>query len=222
MVWLWLVLGCGVDEVDTGTVAWSGWVYTDSDTKESSRFTTGNVTFWPDPFTEGGELAGEQAYADYPGYWQVDVPPDTAVNVRITSDDTRPTVWAGDTPSANGNWFAGALFGATDGWLEDRFDTLMGDGDVWVNTADADHVLVLGAPADDTLGCEAFTVAGAKPACWSIDEDGVATEVDTGPVTWFAVLAAPGVVSVGIGAATEEWRADGGDVVMAWYLSEGG
>ncbi|MSQ01180.1 MAG: hypothetical protein EXR71_04700 [Myxococcales bacterium] len=218
-----LVLGCeAVSEDDDGLVSWAGYVYMDVDAPGEARLAEGNVTFWPVPFVADAQLAGDQPYDDYPGYWEVRVMPAAATLVRITSELTRPTVWAGDAPEVDGNWLSGALFGVTDVWIEDTFDPLAGDGDAWVDIAVRGEVLVIGRPLDDTVECQHLSViAGGvehRPTCWLQDDAGVTAAVSTGPVSWFAASASAGEVVVSWLDASEVYRADAGDVVMAWYL----
>ncbi len=217
---MWLLAACTSATSTADTVAWAGWVYTDGQTVEEAKITDGAVTVWPEPPAADGQIAAAQPYPDYPGYWSADVPPSTPVNVRITAPNTRPTVWAGDTPAADGSWFSGALFGASDRWLEDVFDALLVNGDEWVAVPLRGDVLVLGQPVNDEVLCEDLLVDGVHPSCWRVGDDGAPEAVQTGPVTWFAASAAPGAVELQLGASVETWYADGGDVVMAWYLSE--
>ncbi|GDX81188.1 hypothetical protein LBMAG42_29990 [Deltaproteobacteria bacterium] len=225
-MWLMLPLACAEVAEDDGLVSWSGWLYSGPESVEEARLVEGALTAWPEPFTAGEEREGEQPYDDYAGYWEVRVPADVSVNVRIEGAEARSTVWAGSTPGASGNWFAGALFAAPDVWLQEVLEGLSGEGATWLTALDAGQVLVLGLPANEALGCEALSITGegglpAAPACWSVDDEGVATRVTRGPITWFLALAPPGEVVVEIGTATERYRAEAGDVVMAWYLSEG-
>ncbi len=220
---LWTLLwACETPTEADSLVTWAGWVYAGPETVETARLGAGSVTFWPAPFAESEQIAAAQPYEDYVGYWSVDVPPDQPVLVRVVADELHPTVWAGDTPSADGNWFAGALFAVEDGWLEDVFDALGADGDAWVEVL-TERAIVLGYPASDAIVCEDLTVesdAGVvAPSCWSVGEEGDVAEVRTGPIDWFAAQVSAGEVRVGIGGASELYVAAPGDVVMAWYLT---
>ncbi len=224
MVVVALLLGCdSVAEDDDGLVSWAGYVYMDVNAPGEERLAEGNVTFWPAPFLADAQLAAEQPYEDYAGYYEVRVEPAGSTLVRITSELTRPTVWAGDAPQVDGNWLSGALFGVTDVWIEDLFDPLMGDGDAWVDVARRDEVLVIGRPLNDAVECQHITIAAAdgehRPPCWLEDDEGVAVVVTSGPISWFASSAAPGEVVVSWLDASEAYQADGGDVIMAWYLT---
>lgn len=225
-MWLMLPLACAEVAEDDGLVSWSGWLYAGAESVEEARLAEGALTSLPEPFNEGEALAGDQPYEGYEGYWDVRVPPEVPVNMRVEGTEARPTVWAGDTPGQSGNWFAGALFVATDVWLAEVLGGLTDDGAAWIAALDAGQVLVLGLPANEALGCEelSITVEGglaAAPACWSVDDEGVATPVTRGPVTWFLALAPAGEITVEIGTASERYRTEAGDVVMAWYLTEG-
>lgn len=218
---------CETPVVDDGSVAWSGWVFTGTDTTEAARFSEGAVTFWPAPYTDSAQVAAEQPYEDYPGYWSAALEPGAPVLVRLTSEATRPTVWAGDVPSADGTWFAGALFAVDDAWLEAAFESLGRDGDAWLARALAGEVVVLGYPANADVRCEELVVepaegAAVQPTCWRVDDAGEVEVVVTGEVTWFAAHVPAGAVRLVVGGAAEDYVAEAGDVVMAWYLTGGG
>lgn len=216
---LTLLAACEEAAAPSDEVSWSGWVYVDQD--DEHVLTEGAAEFWP----EGAEepVAAEQPYIDdYPGYWEVFLSPGVPANVHLTGAAERGTWWAGDAPTARGNWFGGALFAVTDAWLRDVFDALGEDEDAWL-AASAEGVVVLGYPADSELGCAQLTVGAEVPLCWSVDEAGVIAPAaaDTA-VTWFLALAEPGEVVVGMAGAEERWTAEAGEVILPWYLSGGG
>lgn len=222
---LWLT-ACATPVEDDGLVTWSGWVFADGETSEEARFAAGHVTFWPAPFAESEPVAAEQPYEDYAGYWSVALPPTTPVLVRITGEATRPTIWAGDSPTADGNWFAGALFAVSDPWVEAHFERLGLDGDAWLAHLAAGEVLVIGYPANAEVGCEDLRVelvdgTAATTSCWLQSDDGEVAPVVSGELTWFAAHLPAGELRVAFGGAAEEYVAEPGDVVMAWYLSGG-
>ena len=212
-----------VPEEDDGLVSWAGYVYMDVDAPGEERLGEGSVTFWPSPFAADGQLPAAQPYEDYVGYWEVRVAPAASAMVRITSDLTRPTVWAGDAPEVDGNWLSGALFGVTDVWIEATFDPLSGDGDLWVDVAERGDVLVIGRPLNDSVECQHLTVTAGgvehQPGCWLEDETGAASVVTFGPISWFASSADTGEVVVSWLDGSEVYQADAGDVIMAWYLA---
>ncbi|MBM4367451.1 MAG: hypothetical protein FJ102_14660 [Deltaproteobacteria bacterium] len=204
------------DDSDTA-VTWSGWVYGSPDASEDTVLAEGHVSFWVEPF-DAEPVAASQPYEDYPGYWQVELLPAVAVNVRVSSDLSRPAVWAGDVPADDGSWFSGALFAADDAWLEDLFDALDGDGDLWVDGAREGGVLVLGTPATADIDCATLTVNDEAASCWVVADDGSVTRATEGLPTYFAAIAAPGDVFVRAGEAEEHYVADAGDVVFALYF----
>lgn len=216
---LLVVLACDTPEPEPppDSVTWSGWVYASPEVGDETRLEEGFVTAWPEPFT-GDPVAAEQPYADYPGYWQLEVPPSIPLNLRLSGEGIRPTVWAGDSPGASGSWFSGALFAATDAWLEDLFDAVDGDGDAWVDAARQDQVLLVGAPADDSVDCATLEVNGEPPTCWVVDADGVVSRVREGVPSLFAAAVGAGDVVVAAGDAEEHYVADGGDVVFAYFF----
>lgn len=220
---LWAVLACALEEESDTGVSWAGWVYAGLETSDDDRLVEGAVTVWAEPF-DGPQLAAAQPFEDYPGYWEAIVPPATPVNVRITSELMRPTVWAGDTPSTEGNWFGGSLYGLTDPELEDIFDALGENGDAWVAAVAAGGVVMLGSPAAE-LDCASIALidgggSSSPVRCWSADEEGGVAEVTEGAFSFFAVaVSTPGLLSLTLdGVPVESFASDAGDLVMAHYL----
>lgn len=219
LILLSLLGACEEAAAPSDEVSWGGWVYVDQD--DEQVLTDGAVAFWPEGAVEA--VAAEQPYLeDFPGYWEVTLSPGVAVNVRVSGGTERGTWWAGDSPTARGNWFGGALFAVTDAWLLNVLDALGEDEDVWLAAA-ADGVLVLGYPANAALVCGDVSIGAEPPLCWSVDEQGVTTPgAGEDAVTWFLALAEPGEVVVAVGGAEERWTAEAGEVILPWYLSGGG
>jgi hypothetical protein len=254
-----LLLGCGGESSDDSAAAdevtWGGFVYVGSGTEKDDRFSTGTITLWEEPFEESGaEVAMEQPYYDnYPGFWQVVAPPQRSVNLRISNEgweapdsgsdsgaadtgtvpmvEVRSTVWAGNTPRADGNWLGGALFAATDDWIEALFEAVGEDGDVYVTAVDEPWVRVIGAPADAGWDCAELQIAGRGVGvspdaggvqCWGEATPAVAgidatyAPISTGQPVLFTALVEPGAFTVSHGIATEHYVADAGDIVVAF------
>ena len=114
-----LLLACGTERgVRPGadSVSYGGWVYLGPPSSEVV-FGDGTVTFEP---TGAEPVEATQLYEGYPGYWVAEaLPPRTPFQLRLEGEGAYPTVWAGDTPSANGTWLSGALFAAEYAYIDD-------------------------------------------------------------------------------------------------------
>lgn len=222
-----LFLACGAERGprDAPTeVAYGGWVY-DSLLYEAV-FAEGTLTFTvPTNAAPAGEaLAAEQPYEGYDGYWLATLPPSVPFELRVEGEGAYPSVWAGDTPGANGTWFPGAVFAA--GSVE--VDALLAGLDlpegVVPGSLAAGAIHLWGRPSDGTdWDCAAVLVNGATPLCYVLEEDGSLRRVDAGPFDmFFAFDLPPGeiVLSDGFGGG-EAWAAVEGDLVMAWWVVHG-
>ncbi len=200
------------------SVFFSGWIYPDASAVEDGEpLSDAEVVFTP----EAAEaVEATQPYADYPGYWSVELPPDVPITVRITSGDAYPAVWAADAPGANGQWLAGTLFGADRAWIDAFFAEVAAAAAVELPALGADTTHVWGAPLDGSAwDCAAVRVAGVQPVCLGTDADGNTALVDEGPFgTFFAFGVAAGAVTVEAPGLVETYLAEGGDVVHAFWL----
>lgn len=201
-------------------VTWSGYVLGGPASTEEDVLAEGAVEFLTG---EGEGVAAEAPYADYPGYWTVDLPPGIPVDVRVEAEGAWPALWAATTPSADASWFLGALFGARADSLE-AFLAAMPTPPTLpdVDLDDPSQTHLIGSAWDgEAWDCAALTVNGEPPLCWLYDEEtGAALLVDEGPVTWFAALhLTPGEVTLdsGIGGA-HTWTAAGGEMVYAFWF----
>lgn len=215
--------GCAESAAPTDDIAWAGWVYVDQD--EERVLTDGTVSFWEEGAAEA-TLAVEPYPDDYPGYWEVALPPGVPVNVRLAEVSARTTWWAGDAPTSRGNWFGGALFAVTDTWLLDVLDALGEDEESWLAEA-AGKVIVLGQPVTEGILCGELAVGLAddlvQPSCFSTDEAGAITPAAAEEgVSWFIGVSEPGEVLVTVGGAEERWTAAADEVILPWYLVGGG
>ena len=81
-----------------------------------------------------------------------------------------------------------------------------------------------GIPNDpEAWDCADVRVQDAEVACYTFDDAGAPTRVESGVFDWFfAFDLAPGDVSLDDGAGpTETWTATEGDLVMALWLEHG-
>ncbi|MFZ5481211.1 MAG: hypothetical protein ACOZNI_30915 [Myxococcota bacterium] len=224
---LWLV-GCGVDWVDRGPreapdeVTWRGWVYTYPPSSEDTpTHTGGTLVLAPDG---SDPIEAEEPYVpDYPGYWQAVVPAGVPVTLRIEGEGLYPAVWAGDTPTGDAIWLNGYLFGADAAYMESIWAALPLPAGVAVPPG-RQTVAVWGTvPDGEAWSCETMVVGDDRPYCVAVGDDGTLTRVDAGPFDYFFAFGLPEgdvLVDSGTGAA-ETYPAEGGDVVMAFWLREG-
>jgi hypothetical protein len=217
-----LLLACGTERgVRPGadSVSYGGWVYLGPPSSEVV-FGDGTVTFEP---TGVEPVEATQLYEGYPGYWVAEaLPPRTPFQLRLEGEGAYPTVWAGDTPSANGTWLSGALFAAEYAYIDDLLVTFAPPAPAAPVGALADGAIhVWGLPNDGTAwDCANVRVQGRTPVCYLFDEAGAATLVTDGPFDWFfAFDLAPGEIVLDAGSGPiESWTAREGDLVMAFWL----
>lgn len=222
-----LLVACGTERglrEAPEVVTYGGWVY-DSLLYEAV-FANGTLAFdvGDDVLVEGGDVAAEQPYEGYDGYWLAELPPNVPFELRVEGEGVYPSIWAGDTPGANGTWFPGALF-----------STGIADVDALLAGLDLPEGVVPGPLAEGAVhlwghpydgadwDCAAVRVNGAVPYCYVLEEDGTLTRVDAGPFEmFFAFDLPPGeiVLEDGFGGG-EAWTATEGDLVMAWWMVHG-
>ncbi|MES2640955.1 MAG: hypothetical protein V4850_15805 [Myxococcota bacterium] len=221
-----LLLACGTERGlrDAPTeVTYGGWVY-DSLLYEGV-FAEGTLTF-----TVGGDIlaepsvAAEQPYEGYEGYWLATLPPKAPFELRVEGEGAYPTVWAGDTPGANGTWFPGALFAGGTVEIDALLAGLVLPEGVAPGALAEGAIHLWGRPSDGTdWDCAAVKVNGVVPLCYVLEEDGSLRPVGEGPFDmFFAFDLPPGqvVLEDGFGGG-EAWTAVEGDLVMAWWVVHG-
>lgn len=220
-----LLAGCtislgGADD-DADTVHWSGFVYASPDTQNGGVLGDKAMTVLPDG--DGAEaITADEPYADdYPGYYDASVPPDSKVTVQLNGGDAYPTVWRGTTPSRNGRWLSGALFGADREYIAKVIAAL--PLPIGVSPSDLDKksvVHVWGSPLDAGWDCASVRVAGQSALCFAVADDGSITRVADGEFDWFFAFDIPVgeiVIESGLGAE-ESYSADAGTFIMAHYF----
>ncbi|MDP2315320.1 MAG: hypothetical protein Q8P41_20655 [Pseudomonadota bacterium] len=218
------LVGCGAERGlrDAPTeVTYGGWVY------DSPRYegvlALGDLTFTLPSDVAPEPVAAEQPYEGYEGYWLATLPPGVPFQLGVSSDNAYPTVWAGDSPGANGTWFVGAVFAAETTYVDALFAGLdLPEGTAPGALADG-AVHLWGTAYAGEWDCSVVTVNGTAPFCYVLAEDGTLARVTTGPFDmFFAFDLAPGeiVVEDGFGGR-EAWTADPGDLVMAWWMVRG-
>lgn len=202
----------------TDEVTYGGWVY-DGPLYEAA-VSEGALTF---TLPEGDPVVAEQPFEGYPGYFLATLPPSTPFELRVDGvPDAYPTVWAGDTPGANGSWLQGAVFAGQVAYVDEMIAGLTPDGAPGALVDGAVHVW--GMPADgETWDCATLRIQGAAPRCFALGDDGVLSEVTSGPFYWFFAfdVAAGPVTLEEDGVALETWTATPGDLVMAFWLEHG-
>ncbi|MDP2305422.1 MAG: hypothetical protein Q8P18_05300 [Pseudomonadota bacterium] len=222
-----LLAACGAERglrEAPAEVTYGGWVY-DSLLYEAV-FADGTLTFTVPTAAapEGEALAADQPYEGYDGYWLATLPPNVPFALRLLGEGTYPTVWAGDTPGANGTWFAGALFATKVVDVDALLAGLDLPKGLVPGALSAGAVHLWGRPFDGTdWDCATVTVNGAAPLCYLLEEDGTLTRTEAGPFDmFFAFDLAPGeiVLMDGFGGG-EAWTAAEGDLVMAWWMVHG-
>lgn len=216
-----LLLACGAERglrAAPDVVSYGGWVYSGPPSAEVV-LADGALTFT----TAEGDVEAAQPYADYPGYWLAELPPATPFQLRLEGEGAYPTVWAGDTPGANGSWFAGAVFAAEQAYIDDLLASLdtgmrsvgaLGDG----------AVHLWGLPNDrEAWDCAEVSVQSRGVSCYAFDDAGAIGPVSEGPFDWFfAFDLDAGEVTLDDGTGpTETWTAAPGDLVMALWLEHG-
>jgi hypothetical protein len=218
---LLLLLACGSERglrEAPDEVTYGGWVY-QGPPADDVVLSDGPLTF-----TLGDEVVlAEQPYADYPGYWLATLPPGAPFQLRVEGEGAYPTVWAGDTPKANGTWLAGALFAGEKAYIDELFAGL-DLGSTVIGSLKRGAIHLWGVTNDrEAWDCATITVQGAAPMCFAADESGALQRVTEGPVDWFfAFDLAPGEVVLDDGTGPiETWTATDGDLVMAFWLEHG-
>ncbi len=217
-----LLPGCGYERgvrEAPEEVEYGGWVYLGPPSSEVV-LADGPLTF---SFAEAEPVVAEQPYDGYPGYWLATLPPGEPFQLRLEGEGAYPTVWAGDTPGANGSWLAGALFAGEKAYIDELIAGL--DLPLARPGALADGAIHLwGLPNDGTAwDCAAVRVQDTQPVCFVFDDEGVMSRVESGPFDWFfAFDLAPGDVVLDDGTGPiETWTAEPGDLVMAFWLEHG-
>ena len=198
-------------------VTFSGWIY-DSPAYEDV-LAEGALSF---ALPSGSPVDTSQPYPSYPGYWSATLPASTSFSMRLTGEGAYPSVWAGDSPGADGSWLPGALFAAEQTYIDDLLLTVT-EAMSPAPTALADGAVHLwGMPQDGSdWDCAEVRVAGVAPLCFVVaDEDGSLTSVTEGAFDWFfAFDLAPGSVVVEDGFGGEEaWPTQAGDLVFAFWM----
>ncbi len=205
-------------------VSYGGWVY-DSPLFEAV-FSTGALTFTvpTEVAPEGEPVSAAQPYEDYAGYWLATLPPSVPFELRVEGEGAYPTVWAGDTPGANGTWFPGALFAGNIAYVDALVASLDLPLGVVPGTLAGGAVHLWGTPLDGTAwDCAVVTVNAGPVHCYVVAEDGTLARVADGPFdVFFAFDLAPGEIELldGFGGR-EAWTAEPGDLVMAWWVVRG-
>ncbi len=227
-------------DVEFGGVVYNGVVTGEDD----ERLTEGTVDFMV-PTVDLGEdrqalidneklWEASQPYSSSPGYWEVTLPAEIELVVRLETEGSYPSVFAGESPAWTGFWYAGVLFSwdreYTAGFLEDLADQL---GVSLDDLDDGESVHLWGVVRDDDeaqrLEGRHITVtdgAGeeAQIHAFELTEDGVLAENLGAPVHYFFALnLAPGDIQLrlegsGGGTVTEHYPTLGGDMIGAWWL----
>lgn len=148
LILIGISLGCAPAPVDDG-LYWSGYVLNDVPGEELAALSEGTFLLT----TPAGEplSQGEEPDAAKPGYFQVEIAPDTSVGIRLSGLDVHPTVWRTHTPPATAWWLNGALFAfatvTLDGILE-LTEELLGAVIPWREVQEG--VLIYGKPVIET------------------------------------------------------------------------
>lgn len=228
----WILVACTSSDPteDDGTIRWSGYILDGPYTGENGTLTGGAVTV---DDTLGNTVAeGTEPYPeDDPGYWRLDVPPDTEVFVRLSADGMMPALFRGTTPSVASYWFTGALWAyLEEEWL-DFFLQFDGQSGVSIEPLSEDVVWVFGGPydAEDWVDARVTVVdgVGKQPTVlhWTVDDEGYLVEAGPGDTVeyFLAFNVTPGIVALDVVAGDGrtmqvDYAARGGEVVSAWYL----
>lgn len=212
-----LLVGCEAEQ--PSDVTYGGWVY-DGPSSSETVLADGALTFT----VAGEEVPAEQPYSGYPGYWVATLPPHEPFQLRVESEAAYTSVWAGDTPSANGSWFAGALFTPERVWFDELIASLDLPFGVSPGALSDGAIHAWGLVNEpDAWDCAELTLQGAAVQCFAFDDEGVASRVTSGAFDWFFAfdLAAGEVLLEEGGQVVESWTAQEGDVVMALWLEHG-
>jgi len=88
---------------------WQGWVYDDIPAENTPGLEIGSITMTA---ADGVEVStGEQRDEARLGLWTFEVEPNIDVSIRVEGPEHYPTIWRAHTPSTNGFWYSGAIFG---------------------------------------------------------------------------------------------------------------
>lgn len=232
---------------ESSDIRWSGWVLSDVVADEDNEVLTAGEIAVTDP--DGEHLSDGIPSESSPGFYGLDVDPNTEIALRITGPTIHPTVWRTRTPRADGYWLYGALFGVDIEGLDltlDQIEDLTEDEIPW--PADGAGALIYGVPTyRDTDDQEAWTGASLT----AFDGEGqqgqvvlLAQDLETGqvglaagnngilgpnqvagPIVMFiAYDLAPGPVRlIADGSdgrsAVADWIAQDGDVLSAFHLT---
>ena len=100
---------------------WQGWVYGDIPAENTPALEVGSLTL--SDLSGENIIEGEQRDEQRLGYWTFEIDPDQEVSIRIAGPEHYPTIWRGRTPSTNGFWYSGAIFGVATA----TFDAFLAD-----------------------------------------------------------------------------------------------
>jgi hypothetical protein len=169
----------------------------------------------------------EQPFPDqYPGYWGIEVPPDTPFQLTLQGDGYYPAIWAGMTPSTPGSWFSGALFAAETDYIDSLAQTLAPEAP----PLSEGGVQLWGVPLDpEAWDCAKISIQDAtgtkSVSCFTLSEDGATlTPITTGSLNWFyAAGLEPGEILLdsGIGGSYTYSAIDGSIVMAIWFVGGG-
>ena len=235
------------ETVPATDVRWAGWVLSDVPAEEDRLLLeTGAIAI---TLPDGTSLVEGEASQSSPGFYAMDVEPDTEIGVRITGESIHPTVWRTRTPRASGYWVYGTLFGVDREALAltlEQLSELSGEPLDW--TSNPAGTLIYGAPsyADE-----------ADPAAWTgaeliaLDSTGhegtvvaIAQDLETGALGLPALASGPvgpnqvqgpivlfiahdleaGPIRLIVEASdgrtvVADWFAEHGDVLSAFHLT---
>jgi hypothetical protein len=241
----WTGAGCAAS-LDDDAVIWYGWVLNDVPSDEVGALADGQVVMTT---PDGEEIRlGEEPYDNSPGYFQIEVDPDTEVGLRLTGTDIHPTVWRARTPPATSFWLSGSLFGVSALGLDQMLNVieqLRQEAIPWRDGPDG--VLIYGQPRIQTIEDQAawtgiqVTAIDAdyhegQVALVTVDETGMpalASNGDNtlgpntavGPVAYIVAWdLAPGPIRLIVDASdgramVQDWTGQEGDVLSAFNLT---
>lgn len=216
-----LLLACASERgprAGDGVAEFDGYIFRGPSAAEEQVLDTGEVVF----HTADGDLAAEQPFEDYPGYWRVDIPVGVPYELTLRADDAWPVRWAGTAPGGDGAWFSGALFAGDLTLVDELLSTLGPPGHESMDPADTSVTHVVGSAWDaEAWDCARLRVNDAPATCYAVDaETGIAVEVTEGPLSYFVSLglpAGPVTVDSGLGGV-HTYAAEGGEIVYAFWF----
>jgi len=194
-----------------------------------------DLTLGIDALVDAGQLwAASQPYESSPGYWQVTLPIDTQVAVRMETPSSYPSVFTGRSPSWSGYWFAGVLFTWDRVYTTEFLASLAEQLSITLDDLDdGDSVHLWGVLRDDD---QAVKLEGRKITVidgdghdasvypFELTEDGFLAQNYDAPVHYFfAFNLAPGDIQLVLegpsgDTVTEHYPTLGGDMIGAWWL----